>query len=478
MGGRPRLLFSGDTAEFTIGGITPTRISIGGQPILVDGYNNVVWPVTNYLRHLRIFGREQSTIAVYASQLLDYWHFLHDSRLAWDLADDHFLRLWRNHLEHSREIKKSTFNEYLSTVTGFYKYAQSRQFGRDLIGVNDLRKGTIFRITMEIKIRKDGTEVEVSSLRYKTTETPEPYFPPTPVINAITATIATSKRPALAERDLIITEFKRRVALRRIEVLGIRRNQIPDLDEIDTFEDRQIAADSGNDDELVPLSGYPMKIVSAKSGGREDLVYVPPALLRRTREWMDEHRCNIVARRRRTGHLTEDPQELFISSKTGAVLKAQSITNSFKIPAGKTQRAAEKQGDIDPRHSLARPHHLRAEAITNHLVGLLESGMEQTAALFRIQVFARHKRFKSTERYLKLAQMIQEANRSASNEWTKRSNAVVQQRAEEDHRNISLALLTRDLSPEEIEVVTRLIQLLGKRTITSSTIEAILGKFR
>jgi hypothetical protein len=30
-------------------------------------------------------------------------------------------------LEHSREIKKSTFNEYLSTVTGFYKYAQSRQ---------------------------------------------------------------------------------------------------------------------------------------------------------------------------------------------------------------------------------------------------------------------------------------------------------------------------------------------------------------
>jgi integrase len=471
--GRPRLIFTGSAAELTIGGIAAVRLAIGGQPILIDGHAKVVWPVTNYLAHLRVFGREESTIDVYARQLLDYWHFLHDSRFAWELADDSFLRLWREHLRKVRKIKKATFNTYLSTVVGFYKHAQAKRWGQNLVGVNDLLKGHAFRISMETKIRKDGTEYEVNSLRYKTAENPEPYFPPTSVIDAIAATIATSKREALSERDLIIVEFKRRVGLRRSEVLRITRHQIPTLDEIDEFEDNQIIRYANEDEPASPV-GIKMEIVSSKSGGRIDVVYVPPSLMRRTREWIDTYRRELVTLRRGTGHIAKDPDELFISWKTGAALRGQSFTNMFKSAAKKAQEVAEQEGEIDPRHSETRPHSLRGEAITNSLVVVLELGMNPTEALLYAQVFGRHKDFRTTQRYLNFAQMLQGERKRISREVAYQRDATVQQQTIRDHCDILLASLANDLRPAQLELLMRLVQILREQSVTVPGSNAVI----
>jgi hypothetical protein len=470
--GRPRLLFTGGAAKLTIGGLAAVRLAIDGQPILVDGHAKVVWPVTNYLAHLRIFGREQSTIEVYARQLLDYWHFLHDSRLVWKLADDSFLRLWREHLVEVRKIKRRTFNAYLSTVVDFYKHAQAKRWGHNLIGVNDLEKGLAFRISMEAKTKKNGTEYEVSSLRYKTVENPESYFPPTPVIDAITASIAAAKRAALAERDLIIVEFKRRVGLRRSEVLRITRHQIPTLDEIDEFEDNQLICNA-NVDEPASSAGMKMEIVSSKSGGRIDVVYVPPSLMRRAREWVDTYRRELVTLRRCTGHIAKDPDQLFISWKTGAALRGQSFTNMFKSAAKMAQETAEQEGEIDPRHSEARPHHLRGEAITNTLVDVLASGMKPTEALLYAQVFARHKNFSTTERYLHFAQMLQGERKRISHEVAQQRDATVQQQTIHDHCNILLASLTSELAPPQLELLMRLVQMLREPSVTVPGIDVV-----
>jgi site-specific recombinase XerD len=473
--GRPRLLFTGSAAELTIGGVAAVRLAIRGQPILIDGHAKVVWPVTNYLAHLRVFGRAQSTIDVYARQLLDYWHFLHDSRLAWELADDSFLRLWREHLGEIRKIKRSTFNTYLSTVVGFYKHAQAKRWGHNIIGVNDLEKGHAFRISMETKTRKDGTGYEVSSLRYRTAENPEPYFPPAPVIDAITVTIATSKRAALSERDLIIVEFMRRVGLRRSEVLRITRHQIPTLDAIDEFEDDQLIRNAGVDEPASP-AGMKMEIVSSKSGGRIDVVYVPPSLMRRTREWADTYRRELVTLRRGTGHIAKDPDELFLSWKTGTALKGQSFTNMFKSAARRAQETAEQEGGIDPRHSEARPHHLRGEAITNALVDVLETGMNQTEALLYAQIFGRHKNFGTTERYLNFAHMLQDERKRISREVAQQRDATVQQQTIRDHCNILLASLANDLAPGQLELLMRLVQMLREQSVAVPGIDAVIVK--
>jgi integrase len=421
--------------------------------------------------------------AVYLLRLRRIEFSVH-TRLAWHLADDTFLRLWRDYLVKKRRIKKSTFNAYLSTVLGFYKHAQGMGWARGLIGVNDFAKGEFYRIAMHIETRDDGREVEFSPLRIKTTEEPEPYFPPKRVIDEITASIAISKRPALAERDLLIVEWLRRCGLRRREALWLTRSLIPTLEEIDAFEDALVGGASDNDDDHVPLTGYPIKITSAKSGGRPDMIFVQPELLRRTRRWLDGGRREILGLKRGPHR---DPSEIFISAKTGTVLIPQSVTNLFKTAACHAQKAAKEQGERDPQHSLAHPHNLRAEAITDQLVGRLDAGMEQTTALFETQVFARLASREVMEKhYLKLAQRMLENNKAAARDWSDKSNTDVKERAEIDHQSIQLGAehlrraqgierILEDMSPHNVNLVARLLRMLAEGLITEDRVKSLLG---
>jgi integrase len=245
-----------------------------------------------------------------------------------------------------------------------------------MLGNSNPDQEIFYRITAAEAVSRNGQPYLKSLLRERTTRRPPVDPPSDAAIEAIEAVLATATNGALSERNLPILQLANEGGLRRIEIINMKRNDIPSWETID-----QCFAEGT----LYSL------LLTVTKGGRERIVHLSASLMARIRIWMEVDRAEIVAAKIARGALSRDPEELFISSKTGKALTGQALTNLFK--------AAAKRA----KHPTVRLHALRHAAITRQLKERLDLGMEENTAMLVGMELSGHATVDTYAQYVHLA---------------------------------------------------------------------------
>jgi site-specific recombinase XerD len=332
------LLFTDQTCD--INGRIQTDL-----PLLLDRERKVVHAVSDWFRYQAVvLNYPSSTLRSYAEIMRSFWNYLSDNNINWREVDDAALIRWRNHQEIDIGNKKGTINQRLSTVFGFYCWAQTRGYVNDIVAdPNALNQSVPPKISTAVKPigSRSGIHPKFtmrSPLLYKTTRQPSVHTPTADEATRLHATLATASGPSVAERNTLMLSWAEEAGLRRKEFAALTIDQIPGWTEIDSL----IENDSYKDVELI-----------VTKGGRPRIVQVVPDLLLRTRNYIEDERAKCVQRfMRKYGAAYQPCASIFVSEKTGGALTLRSITNLF--------RSAFKKSKVE-----GSGHRMRARYLTN-----------------------------------------------------------------------------------------------------------------
>lgn len=100
--------------------------SLPGIPFLANAQAALVEPANRYLFHIaavRGRTRSQATWRTYADHLYEFFSFLEENDLQWNLIGQSHLAAWRNGML-GRGLKRSTCNNRIRTVAAFYTWCK------------------------------------------------------------------------------------------------------------------------------------------------------------------------------------------------------------------------------------------------------------------------------------------------------------------------------------------------------------------
>jgi integrase len=356
-------------------------------PLLVNHDCRIIEVASDWLRHLMIMRRMASSSArQFAYHLKYWWTYLNREGLVWDEVNDHIMLKWRDQCLLKDE--PATVNGYVSTVFRMYLWAEQNGYTSGLIGEADFARKVRPPLSVEIKSRPNGRRNAVktysSPLLIKTTAKP---LRPTPTNDQITEVHKALDKIYGDNRDLMIRDgliltWEEMTGVRRAEVLSLKRSQIPSWDEIN-------ALDETNETAEINVTG---------KGGKRRVIWATADLLGQTRDYIEEERKAIVRRwRRRLSSSYKDPQEIFLSSKTGSPLHPDTTSQKF----AEAFREAGVAGS---------GHRVRARFLTNLVERIYERDFERlgsvpdlTSVLLPAAQIAGHSDVRTLQPYLAIA---------------------------------------------------------------------------
>ncbi len=306
--------------EFTDSNFAFAGKSYPGIPVIVDPQRRFVEPVCDYLRHLVLVGKVAvSSVTTYAEYFMDFWKFLDTNGIDYRSVCDSELIRWQN-IQENRGVGSQTIAARCDAVVRFYIWAELNGQVQQVIripGWNDTEK---FTSQISVVLRKShprrrayaGAEV-VAVVRPKVRR---PAFLPIPnsadISNLYMAT-GNAKKIGVVNRNVLLIDWYVQVGVRRMEWSSLTVKQIPQWDDVYALRERRHA--------------YELRLTKTK-GGRARYVGVLPDLLERTREYIEGPRAEIISRfRRKKKAAYNEPDEVFLSDKTGLPLSLRSISN-------------------------------------------------------------------------------------------------------------------------------------------------------
>lgn len=320
-----------------------------GIPILIDEWNQVVWPVVQYFTYLRVVeARSPSSLKTYADHLRMFWEFLASEKIDWKDVDDDLLTTFRNrqksgkkvsHGQSGLEQKETTINGRLQTIFSFYWWSCLNGFvNPDVIGPAEWnRDGRHFR--PQIVVEMQGKDLK-SDLSHKNLNYTSHLFyknPPAPKRNVPTDEHVTKMHANLScFRDHLVVQWTELTSLRVHEIGKLTLKHIPSYDEIDSLR----------------VKGEYHKFLIKGKGNKSRYVFVLPDLLEDTMDYIEQERADIVKCKKKCNRDYKEPEFIFLSSTTGLPLKSNTIS--------KYTKKAFKDAGLDNRH-----HDLRAKYVTD-----------------------------------------------------------------------------------------------------------------
>ena len=223
--------------------------------------------------------------------------------VAWTDVTDDVLIAWRDGLLDQRALARGTVRDYLSTVFGFYCWAEETSRVRHVVNLYDppddrdgAGQGPAYQISAWPS-RRPGRfywrylpKVGGEGVRHT---------PTNEEIERIHAAVFTTKT---GQRDSLLLSFYEECYLRRAEALAIKVCDIPSWEEID-------AAQSNN-------RVFSRNVLGKGASVRS--VEVLPELMARAREHIEEDRSAVVRQARRRNPAYCEPDLLFLAHTTGA----------------------------------------------------------------------------------------------------------------------------------------------------------------
>ncbi|NUU41855.1 site-specific integrase [Tardiphaga robiniae] len=297
--------------------------SYNGLPTLVwaEGIDEAA---SDWLRHIVIrTGAALSSAYEYAKILRPFLRFCRVHGRPWDGVDDEFLVLWREKMRRTDGIDAKRINTVLIIVFAFYRWAEETGRLRFHVGIYDaellphyvqLRN---FPITAE-KIFSKGKRgrvitswttpltMSVSQSSQGKRHTPNDH-------EAMRIHEVAADRE-FGERDTLMYSWAEEVGTRRAEILSLRKKDLPKQADVMRDNDGHVK--------------WPIKVV--RKGGATWTVLAPTDLVLATWDWIFLGRADMVERCRKSILGYQEPQEIFISSRTGMPLDEDSLTTLAK----------------------------------------------------------------------------------------------------------------------------------------------------
>lgn len=291
-----------------------------GIPLLVDSKCSFVTPACDYFRHLVINDHLRTTsVKTYAESILNFWRYLEDRRMNFLDISDYDLIIWLNQQE-TNKVSASTMAARCDAVFDFYVWMERNAYVNHMVkipGWNDIEQFTP-QITAVVvkgasKIRRGSKFGVMSAVRPRA---PKGTFQPTPTADDVSRIYFAADNPNsldLTDRNHLLIDWYTQVGVRRAEWRSLTKDQIPEWKVIYSLQRLGEA--------------HELRLTKTK-GGRVRYVGVLPELLVKTREYIEGRRVELVLRfKRLKGINYKEPDEVFLSEKTGMPLALTAITN-------------------------------------------------------------------------------------------------------------------------------------------------------
>ena len=305
--------------------MTDSSCKINGQAW--PNIPTLVWPdgideaASDWLRTIVIeYGVAPSSALEYAKIIRPFLRFCRRRKRAWESVDDNFLIMWREHLRRTQKISVNRINAALKTIFAFYRWAEEKKRIRFQVGIyavdelpsalqhtgfpisakrnfSKSRHGRIFgswTTTLTLSGAQQG-----SRMRH------------TPTDGEIQELHEVAVERLQGERDSLMFSWAEEVGSRRAEFLQICKSHMPTAN---------VIADLIEKDE-------PWVILVRRKGGKTKPLTVPCDLIIRTQDFIEFARSEIVQRCQKEIVGYREPEEIFLSNKTGLALHPDSITS-------------------------------------------------------------------------------------------------------------------------------------------------------
>lgn len=305
--------------------LTDHKCVLKGQTF--SGIPTIVWPegvdeqASDWLRDLVVKnGLKQSSAGEYANMLRPFLRFCRSKNRSTYSVDDNFIIIWREFLRRDRKLSISRINTVMMAIFSFYQWAEENGRLRFGVGIysfdempEDLR-GKPFPISARKTFRK-GSSGKVFSdwttplLLPGARQGAKMRHTPTELETRRAHEIASGR--SLGDRDTLLFSWAEEVGTRRAEMLRIRKSHLPGPHQLERLLD---------DD-------TDWRIEIERKGGAFKSLFVSPELIIRTLDYVEYARADVVAdcRRRIAGY--REPEEVFLSARTGLVLHPDSVTS-------------------------------------------------------------------------------------------------------------------------------------------------------
>lgn len=338
---------------------TSTACKIKGQ--FWVGIPTLVWPdgvdeaASDWLRVLVIdYGVAASSAREYAKIIRPFLRFCQRHRRAWQSVDDEFLILWRENLRHLGEISIGRVNASLKTIFAFYRWAEENKRIRFQVGIyaEDELPAKQAHIVFPISAKRSYTKGRHGRV-FGGWTTPltlsnrgrSSGVRHTPTEDEIRVLHEVAVARVNGERDSLMFSWAEEAGPRRAEFLQIGKSHMPTDDQL---------AELIDNDKL-------WSILIKRKGGKSKTINAQPELIIRTLDYIQFGRRDIVESCLNTIVGYREPDEIFLSSRTGMVLHPDSVTS---IGRQVFKKAGIKRANI---------HRLRARYAVRTVETLLEA---------------------------------------------------------------------------------------------------------
>jgi integrase len=323
------------------------------------GIPTLVWPegideeVSDWLRSLVVErGLACSTAHEYANIIRPFIRLCRARKGGWRSVDDAFLIRWRD--RRVKDVNAKRVNTSLEAIFAFYLWAEERKIIRYHVGIYS-------HFELPEELRNAPFPISATKVFSKTTHgrvfghwtTPltlsraragvQPRH--TPTEDEIRNLHESAIGHRHGERDSLMMSWAEETGTRRSEILRIRVSQMPTLERLGELVERD----------------EPWIITLVRKGGRAMSINVPLDLIVRTLDYVQFARGNLVERFAKMSSDYKEPDELFLSGRTGLRLHADSLTS--------IGRRIFKSADVE-RASL---HRLRARFAIRVIETLLDA---------------------------------------------------------------------------------------------------------
>lgn len=283
------------------------NISYPGIPVFLKYGHGFLEDITGYMIYLSREKRHPSTtVQTYAFQIQKYLKFLESIGQEWKEATDQTLLNYRDFMFDYDGIVDKTISSNINTVFGLYVWAEEKGIIRNCVAIYG-DKGSIdkaYRISASKKAKSGWTWRYMPSVKHRADRsTPTPRQLEEVHVRAF-------EDSETGQRDSLILSFYEDVGLRKSELLNLTVNDIPGWEDIEKAMEESRA--------------FTVKILG--KGSKIRYVEVLPELMRRTREYIEEDRAQVISAARRRNPAYRPPECLLLSYTNGHAINSNYLS--------------------------------------------------------------------------------------------------------------------------------------------------------
>ncbi len=266
------------------------------------------------------YGVQPSSAKEYAKTLRPFLRFCRRRRRGVFTVDDAFLVVWREHLRRASGLSDQRINTSLRVAFAFFRWAEESRRTRYQVGIYTADEiptalaGIPFPISAKRSFYKgpyqrvfgNWTTPLVLTVR---SEDKQPRHTPTEKQIRDLHEAAVDRQQG--ERDSLMLSWAEESGLRRAEFLSVGKSQLPSAENLSELIEKD----------------EPWFVTVKRKGGTCKPVSIQPDLIIRTLDFIQYERQEIVDKSYQTINGYREPDEIFLSSKTGKRLHQDSVTS-------------------------------------------------------------------------------------------------------------------------------------------------------